>query len=466
MDTPTLARSTEKVRRDAVGGKRPTGHRDRTPRFRPDPRTLQVVADDPTLTSVAGLVAFGVFLQTRGVDATLAALFNDLKSGPNVVYPMALVLRLLLDLVVAGQTRVFHAEALAADPLVVRLAGGVIPCLDVLYDDLRRFTAAACAQLARQVARHGLVELRARTWTRIHLDLDSTVKVVFGHEIAGAVPGPNPKYHGRPSYHPLVARVAELDVIVGAQLRRGDTGLGAADVPWIREVLAAVRAAVGPACEIIVRLDAAGDCTAILQALDQPRTRSVVKAHVNPALRTAVAMVRPRAWRTVDRDADGRPVRQVTTVDFTRDAWADAFVTYRVVAVRTRERVGGKQLALWADPDWTAQVYVTTAWDWDEDDVAHVYNGRAGIEPLIAECKYGWAIGAIPTQDFDANHAFFLLKLLGYNLLRRFVLRHAPHLAAWRTPWLRRALVQVPGRLDATDTLHVSPQSALARLLE
>jgi hypothetical protein len=46
----------------------------------------------------------------------------------------------------------------------------------------------------------------------------------------------------------------------------------------------------------------------------------------------------------------------------------------------------------------------------------------------------------------DANHAALLIKLLSHNLLRRYAIDCAPALAAWRAPWIRRALIVVPGR--------------------
>ena len=47
-----------------------------------------------------------------------------------------------------------------------------------------------------------------------------------GADHEGALPGYNPRYHGRPSYHPILARWAEVDAVVGARLRPGDTSLG------------------------------------------------------------------------------------------------------------------------------------------------------------------------------------------------------------------------------------------------
>jgi hypothetical protein len=66
-------------------------------------------------------------------------------------------MRLLMDAIVVGEPRVFGVEALAADPLFTQLAGGVVPSIDTLYDDLARFDDAALAALEEMVAEHGLV---------------------------------------------------------------------------------------------------------------------------------------------------------------------------------------------------------------------------------------------------------------------------------------------------------------------
>jgi hypothetical protein len=66
--------------------------------------------------------------------------------------------------------------------------------------------------------------------------------------------------------------------------------------------------------------------------------------------------------------------------------------------------------------------------------------------PLIAELKGAFGIGKVPSADFDANHAALLIKLLSHNLLRRYAIDCAPALAARRAPWIRRALIEGPGR--------------------
>jgi len=151
-----------------------------------------------------------------------------------------------------------------------------------------------------------------------------------------------------------------------------------------------------------------------------------------------------RDWKTVDRDAFGRPTRQVAEVDFLREGWSP---DWRVFAMRSRERRSGHQTGLWEDLEYSVQFFATNDRAHDAHDLAYRYDLRAGIEPCIADLKGGFGIGKISTDAFTANEAAFLLKLLAFNLLRRWVQRQPEPIRAWRTTWIRRVCVQVPARL-------------------
>lgn len=454
--------STSKVRRDIVGGKRPTRRRDRI--RRPDPTRISLGSTDESLTSVAGLARFGAFLREQGIDRALRE-FRSLKPHGGTVYSMDAQLRLLIDAHVAGETRVFGVEALSSDPLFVRLAGGVVPSIDTLYRDLNRFDEAALEKLEALMVRQGLDRERLRQHDDVHVDVDTTVEPQFG-EKEGALPGPNPRYHGRPSYHPIVCRVPELDTCVGALLRPGDRAFGTEDVEVVRKIVRRVSTELHARQRLWVRIDAAGDDTSLFTMLQQEHALFVTKPRLTSNLWEAASRVED--WRTVDWDAFDEPITEVADVPFERPAWREAGANVRVIAVRTRELRAGRQLYLWDDLDWTVKLYLTNSDD-SAEEVARRYEGRAGIEPLIAEWKNGWGIGEAPCWAFHANHAVLLLKLLAHNLMRRFVRRVAPHLTRWRVSWIRRALVRVPGRLVRSGRqwlLRVPPASALMRLRE
>jgi hypothetical protein len=453
---------TWKVRRPSIGSKRPEGWEwqaanRRVKRARA--RALRIGQPDKSLSAVGGLASFNAFVQSEGLGHELRRRFGHLKTGGRVVYPMHAQMQLLIDASIVGAERIFDIEWLAGDPLFTHLAGGAVPSIDVLYDDLRRFGAEELEDLEALVAAQGLAPVRAKRWRELTVDIDTTVTPVFGEQ-EGAAPGYNPRYRGQVSYHPILARIAETDTVLGARWRDGDTALGEADVEDIEQWLARLHEAA-PDAIVTTRIDASGDCTALMNAIERSKSYFVVKARQTSNLVSAI-LWNDTKWRTIDRDAFGKPTRQVAEIDFEREDWPAG--KYRVFAVRTTERVSGKQVCLWSDLDHSVHVYVTNDWDRELDVLARLYDDRAGIEPLIRELKGAFGIGKVSTAAFDANEAAFLIKVLAYNLLRRWVAATAPSAARWRASWIRRACVCVPARLLRTGgrwELRLAPRPLL-----
>lgn len=456
---------TSKVRRIYTGGKRGDGRTRRKPIRRPHPASIRVGQPDPNLTGVAGLVSFGVYLRKIGIDQQFQEAFAGLKTSPRVVYPIDANLRLLLDAFAVGESRVFNVEALASDPLFVYLAGGVVPSIDTLYDDLNRFNEPALKKLESLVAEQGLARVTALRGTYVHLDVDSTVVPIFG-EHEGAEPGPNSRYHGRPSFHPILARIAETDTIAGAQLRPGNTSFGEVDVPVVRQWAARARERLHKGVSLCVRMDSAGDCTELLRGLHAEHVFYLVKGRITNDMLGAIDRVTD--WKTTDVDADLAPIRQVAELDFSRDVWRDLGHRVRVIVVRSVER-HGKQMTLFHGIDWTVQVFLTNRIE-EADDIAWDYDQRAGIEAHIADLKQFWGIAQTACHGFIANHAAFLLKMLAHNLMDRYAVNVHPELPRWRTAWRRRTLLRTPGRLSRSGRvrrLHLPAGSPLQpRLLE
>jgi hypothetical protein len=398
------------------------------------------------LSSLGGLVAFNALIETSGLAHDLRRLCAPLKKGYGVVYPMDAQVRLLLDLFVSGATRLFDLEAFASDPLFVHLAGGRLCCLDTLYTDVQRFDEPARQQLADLLAQQALAALRGRLLPRLHIDIDTSVCPVFGDGIEGAVPGYNPQYHGRNSYHPLLARIAESGTLLGAQLRPGNTTLGTSDAAQVDRWLSALDDFLGKERRslVTVRIDKGGDCAALFQVIAKHRARFLVKARMTPDLVTELLL--QARWKTIEYDADNTVLTQITEIDFVRGEWRElGLAPIRVIAVRSRERQGGKKLD---DSELTVQVVFTNDWDSEAEDLVQEYDERAGIEPLLAELKGEWGLEKVSSRDFGANAALLLLKGLAMNVLRRLAREQAPTEAQrWRTGWLRRLLIQRPARL-------------------
>lgn len=80
-------------------------------------------------------------------------------------------------------------EALSADPLFVHLAGGVVPSLDTVYRDLRRFDEEAIVDLEQVMAEHGLAPVRTKRRPLLHLDVDTTGRAGAGRPRGRRTPG-------------------------------------------------------------------------------------------------------------------------------------------------------------------------------------------------------------------------------------------------------------------------------------
>ena len=113
--------------------------------------------------------------------------------------------------------------------------------------------------------------------------------------------GYNPRYPGRPSYHPLLSVVAETQTCIGAQLRAGNAGLGANEAALIQTHVRRVVASVPKDTGVVVRIDSGADCTGILAALDEiAGTIFVVKARLTPELAHAVMLVESSTPNSAD----------------------------------------------------------------------------------------------------------------------------------------------------------------------
>jgi hypothetical protein len=211
-------------------------------------------------------------------------------------------------------------------------------------------------------------------------------------------------------------------------------------------------------------IDSAGDCAAMMEVIDKTGSFFLTKAKIDAPLFAAIA--RQTEWTTTGTDADGKPTRQVAELKFVRDSWAKAGKEWRVIAVRSTEREGGKPLWLWPELEMTVQVFLSNDFGSDPDELARQYDGRAGVEPKIAELKSHWGIGKVSSHSFNANQALLLLKVLTHNLLRRYAAQCVVP-KDWRTPWLRRGLIQVAARLSRgpgrTWVVRLGPQPMVVK---
>jgi hypothetical protein len=305
-----------------------------------------------------------------------------------------------------------------------------------------RFSQARVYQFYSRLTEWQILRLPERM-QGYSMDLDSTVFERYGQQ-QGALKGYNPKKHGRPSHHPLLAVLAEAHFVVHAWLRSGNCGPSRGVVEFLKEALALL----GTRHRIrVIRADSGFFDNKLLSFLEERNLPYIVVARLTHWIKQEVSSV--KAWQELDSVYSvGEFRKQLHGWDRQR----------RIVVVREQLRekpsVGRRLLTV---PGYTFRLFVTTLTD-PPEVIWRDYNQRADMEKRIGELKYDLAADDFCMQEFFATEAAFLSVLLLFNLLSEF--QRVSGLQGYRQPATLRAQVflcgAILGRAGHKPVLHLS----------
>lgn len=165
-------------------------------------KDVQIKFTGKTLTGNAGLVHVGRFAKKLGVHAILQDSLT-LERGTNARSNVVEVVMMVTLGVLAGVTQMSHLAILRTDSVLRRIfKWDTFPVATTFSRMFKRFTHQHCHELSEAEDR-----LRKKVWGRkwpgrIILDLDSSVRGVFGCQ-EGAEKGYNPKKTGGGSWNML-----------------------------------------------------------------------------------------------------------------------------------------------------------------------------------------------------------------------------------------------------------------------
>lgn len=420
-------------------------------------RTLPQQFDLTGATSLGGLNAAGKFIKSLGIDRELSRRFRDAKAEW-AQWPLDQTVRMMIDACLAGIDRLYHFEDLERDPLLCASLGVERLCdTTTLYRDLRRFEdERKLADLKGLVDEQVVDALRGERGAV--LEFDSTVESLWGEQ-EGVEVGPNPHHPGRPSYHPLLARERNSDLVVNHVLRPGDVGTATGIKRFLHHTLDLLGRAGLKDGRVRARLDSGFESDEVMGVLERRRVGYVVKMRATADVARFAAC--RKGWRHLDVEADGEI--QVLSFMWQRPVWKEP---RRIVAVRKRG-LDHEQGRLFDDAGWFYSLYVTNL-DWSPEDVARFYDKRADVERTICELKNDLAIANIPSASFAANAADLAIKILARNLLILYRDKGLALRTRFRVATLRRRFLLVPGRVVSHAgrlILRLAHDSPLAHVL-
>lgn len=366
---------------------------------------LEIAYTDKPVSGWGGLVLVMRFLDKLGLREMLRRALPDGRTSNNVIPALDIVLSFFAT-VLTGGNRFAHAERVRADEVVRGILG--VPRLASAMTLTRYFGGFVRGQvehLSALLSEFALARLAPRE--PVTLDLDSTVFERYGKQ-EGSLKGHNPRKHGRPSHHPLLAMLSGVKVVLHAWLRSGNAGTSRGVCAFLAEALAllpervrlyAVRADSGFFTkEFLDELDGRGLAYAIAVRMTKPIQSLVVGAKewraFGPGLEAAALMYQAHGWK--------KPRRLV------------------VVREEIRERPEARGRKLIHVPGYTFHAVVTTLDDLVPEDAWRFYNGRADCENRLKELKDDFGASGFCLQSFDGTEAAFRLVCFLFNMVAEF----------------------------------------------
>src|SRR5713226_3937769 len=187
-----------------------------------------------------------------------------------------------------------HVERLRTDEVVQAILGVQrMPSAMTLTRYFGGLVRSQIEHLSEVLGQFVLGRLRAPALGAL-LDLDSTVFERYGRQ-QGSLKGYNPRKHGRPSHHPLLAMLAEAKVVLQAWLRSGNT----ASARGVKAFLAETLARLPPDFRLYaLRADTGFFVTEFLVESERRALPYAIAVRMNPHLRRTVAGIGQRTPRS------------------------------------------------------------------------------------------------------------------------------------------------------------------------
>ncbi len=366
-------------------------------------RKYFVTFSEKNLTGNAGLVHLGRFAEKLGIQKLIDRMVT-IQRGPSADYRVSDAVMMLMMSVLAGIKHMAHTVMVKNDEVLRAIfRWEKFPDATTFGRIFRLFSASHCMELS-EVESAARRKVWGKKWFgRITLDLDSTVRGVYGSQ-EGAERGYNPDKKGQKSYHPLLCFVAENRECLHNWFRAGGAYSANGCVEFMKECFARLP---GRVWQVIVRGDSAFFQGEFLDYLEENGTGYMIKVK----LRGLEKLLRSQEWRKVRN----RPGVESTEFQFKCGGWERArrFVAIREIVTREPE------VELLFDLSTVEYAYFCYVTNMGLSPMeSHKYYGqRATSENWIEWCKNHMASGSILTQEFWANSAIFQTCIMAYNLM-------------------------------------------------
>ncbi|RLC36198.1 IS1380 family transposase [candidate division Kazan bacterium] len=378
---------------------------------------LKIDFTDKEITPWGGMVLLKNMLD-RIKFAQVIESCNDLPSGgSNRSYSTRVIIESFIVNVWCGATRFLHTEIGRHDyPLARIFNWGRHPAQDTYKRFFKRFDWGINTRVFSYFYQWFFRNLRMDEAT---LDIDSSIFTRYGKQ-EGSRKGYNPKKPGRASHHPLLAFVADVNMVANFWLRRGDSYTTNNFTGFLEETLSNLAGIkVG-----LIRLDSGFYDKNILEYLEKKPMNYIIAVRFYSPIKQLL-----RSKQNWIRLSEGV---EVATTEYQSPVWNKPRKLILVRQdIKVRPGATGKQLRLKFEENDVAyyrhyrySAYVTNM-TLPAAEVWRLYRHRAEAENRIKELDYDFGLNAFNLNEFFATEAALNFVMVAYNLMnlfRRFIM--------------------------------------------
>lgn len=367
-------------------------------------RKTRITADTPhgicrdRLTAFGGLLPLVKFLDLVGFDEK----FKRYYIRPKRITQLGCLRMItgLLMLLFIGFQRLGHFKYIRDDSMLCGFLNvRHLPDVSTFWRYLRSLGIVQSKSLVRLNA-----ALRRTVWSlcgyqprRVTIGIDTTVSTVYG-SVEGARKGHNPKHRGKKGLRPILCFIQETREYLCGTQRRGETISAREVAHQIRQFWSLV-----PACvrQVVVLGDGEMVGWPVIQACEEEGFEYIF------ANRACAPKFSDASWYR-------HKEYEYNECWYKPNGWS---CSRRFVVMRIRkDQMGDRQLKLFDADCYAYRIFVTNMTDPSHKVIAR-YDQRADAENLIKEAQHE-GILSIPSKSFHANHAFFQIVMLAFNLWR------------------------------------------------
>ena len=354
------------------------------------------------LTSYAGLSPIMKYINKLKLGFSFNNLFPTIMHNATKFTNVQILLSVVLASL-AGINRLQRIAVFTHDVLVKALLGletGLNK--DVISTRLKQLGQAGALLLQEHLFDLTTNWLTKSQLETITMDADSTVKTVYGHQ-QGAEKGFNPKKRGAKSYHPVIAFISQMKLVINSWFRCGSAYTSNGICEFIKQTKALLPPHIK---QIFFRADSGFFNGSLFDLLESYHWTYLVKVK----LKNLKSLLESQCWQTLPDN----PYIALCEFQYQGKSWQKKR-TLKAIRIVTDwievDLMGTKQ---WF-PKYEYACYCSNL-TVDVLELHELYKQRSTSETWIEQVKNQLLAGATLTDDFHANDMLWQLNVLAYNL--------------------------------------------------